>query len=98
MDTFGCFVSFVTDNSMSIPVGEVFFFVLVETVLLLLGRHKTGLIVTLCFVIYWGFFLNFESMVNVLGATSLGIPLYIFSGVCLVALVLVGSFVEADSR
>jgi len=98
MDALSCLLSFITDKHFSIPLGEVFLFVVLIAVFLLLGKHKIGLLVTLCFVIYLGFFLNFDYLVEILGDTSVGIPLYIFFGVALVALVIVGYFIEPEYR
>ena len=92
----GNFIEFVSDQRFSVPLGQVIIFVVVNSVCLLMGRHKLGLLVSYLFVFYWGYFFNREHLTDALGSTQWGLIVYIFAGVLMVIMTILGFF--RDSR
>jgi hypothetical protein len=93
MDTLSSILEFLSSKELSVPLGQVILFVLVNSLCLLYGRYKLGLLVSYCFVLYWGFIFNFKYFTDLLGNTTFGMPIYVFSGVVMLVLVVIGFFV-----
>ena len=96
MGIFANFYNFITDKSLSVPLGELMIFIIFISMFLLYGRHKLGLICTFCFVLYWGFFINFRYFLTILDETTIGMPLYIFSGIAMLMLIITDFFLESS--
>ncbi len=94
MDIIIAFLEFINDKDLSIPVGEVIIFVVINSLCLLSGRFKLGLLISYCFVFYWGFLFNKDFFVDILGNTTLGLYIYALSGFAMVIVALIGFFVE----
>lgn len=90
----GDLLGFLTDKEFSIPLGQVVIFVLLNSLFILFGKYKLGLLLSYCFVFYWGFIFNLKYFVNILGATTIGMPLYIFFGIMMLVLAIIGFFAE----
>jgi hypothetical protein len=97
MDSFKPILEFMTDQTFSIPLGEFLLFIVLNSIFILLGRHKMGLLVTYIFVLYWGYVFNASYFMDMLGNTTWGMPIYIFSGVAMVILVILGFFLGSKS-
>ncbi len=78
-----------------IPVWEVILFVVIISICLLLGRNRMGLVSSYCFVFYWGFISNMTNFSTMLGNSSWGMPLYVFSGFLMFIVAITGFFVES---
>ncbi len=88
--------SFLTDGGgLSVPFGQVLLFVVVNSFCLLFARYKLGLLITYCFVFYWGFILNREYFIDRWGNTSWGLIVYVFAGILMVIVFAIGFF-QAD--
>lgn len=96
METIATLYDFITDKTISVPLGELIIFITFISFFLLYGNHRMGLITTFCFVLYWGFIINFNYFVSILGETSIGMPIYVLSGVSMVILIIVGFFLEPN--
>ena len=95
METIASLYNFITDKTVSVPLGELIIFITFISFFLLYGNHKMGLLVTFCFVLYWGFIINFNYFVSILGETSIGLPIYLLSGISMVILIILGFFLES---
>ena len=85
---------FITDKSISIPLGEMIVFVLLVSIFMLYRMYRLGLITAFCFVFYWGFVINFGNFAAMLADSSAGMAVYVLFGLFLVILVIIGSFQE----
>jgi hypothetical protein len=88
-------VNVLTGQEFTIPVWEVILFVIIISACLLLGRNRMGLVASYCFVFYWGFISNMTNFTTMLGNSSWGMPLYVFSGFLMFIVVITGFFVES---
>ncbi|MBI5427809.1 MAG: hypothetical protein HZA02_05960 [Nitrospinae bacterium] len=86
------FTKFIFDHDMCIPLGQIMFFVVVISVCLLLKKHSLGLMTAYLFVFYCGFISQNEQFVSVLGENSKGMFFYVFSGLFMAVMLLVGFF------
>ncbi|MBI3600152.1 MAG: hypothetical protein HY097_05870 [Nitrospinae bacterium] len=94
MDIVIAFLEFINDKDLSIPLGEVITFVFINSLCLLSGRFKLGLLISYCFVFYWGFLFNKDYFVDILGNSSMGLYIYALSGFAMIIIALIGFFVE----
>ncbi|MFO0754119.1 MAG: hypothetical protein U0411_12455 [Thermodesulfovibrionales bacterium] len=93
MQTLGNFLKFFTDtSSLAIPFGQMLIFVVLNSFCLLLGKYKLGLLVSYCFVLYWGFISNREFFIDTFGRTTWGLIIYALSGIAMVVVLIVGFF------
>lgn len=88
------FLSFLLDHNFSIPLGQVVLYVMLSSLFILFSMHKTGLLVSYGFVLYWGYVFNSRYFMELLGETSIGIPIYVMTGVAMALLSIVGFFLE----
>jgi len=89
------FILFLSDEKLVLPFGQVIFFTFLVSLCFLFGRNKLGLLIAYNFVFYWGFILNHEYFINILGDTSGYFFLYFFCGLVASLLTLIGSFKES---
>ncbi len=87
-------VEFLTAKEFSVPVWEVILLVVINSICLLLGRHRLGLIVSYLFVFYWGFIINKGYFIDLLGNMTWGLYVYAISGVLMVVIAVIGFFVK----
>lgn len=85
-------IDFISDQSFSIPLGQVVILIVVNSLCLLIGHHKLGLIVSYLFVFYWGYFYNRELLTDALGNTTWGLVLYVLAGMLMIIMVILGFF------
>ncbi|MEW6739522.1 MAG: hypothetical protein ACOYU2_01015 [Nitrospirota bacterium] len=90
------FMEFFSDKEFAIPLGQVVIFVIINSFCLLFGKHKMGLLISYCFVMYWGFIFNQTYFINILGKTSWGLTVYIFAGVVMFITIIIGYFQHKD--
>jgi hypothetical protein len=67
-------------------------FFVANSLCLLMGRFRLGLLLSYTFVFYWGFIYNREYLLGLLGKTEWGILLYVLSGAIILFTFLVASF------
>jgi hypothetical protein len=82
--------AFSSTEHFAVPALQVFLLMLVNSVCMLLERHKLGLLVSLCFAFYWGFVFNRAQFID--GASSTGLLVYLASGVAMIVVAIVGFF------
>jgi len=87
-------LGFFSDTTFSVPLAQVVIFVVLISLCMLLGRYRVGLVVTLGFVFFWSFVLNFRYFVDLLNTMAWGLQLYALSGLLLFAMILLGLFME----
>lgn len=86
---------FLNDKNFSVPLGQLVVFVVINSFCLLFGRYKLGLLLTYCFVFYWGFLFNKDYFVDMLGNTTWGLYIYAISGIAMSVTAMVGFFRES---
>lgn len=84
--------SFLSDKSLSVPLGQVLLFALLLTLCMLFGRYKLGLLVSYSFVFFWGFIFNRSYFIDLLGNTSIGLYTYTVLGFFMAVLAVIGMF------
>lgn len=89
-------VDFFSNEEFAIPLGQVVIFVIINSFCLLFGKHKMGLLISYCFVMYWGFIFNQTYFIDILGKTSWGLSVYIFAGVAMFITIIIGYFQHKD--
>jgi hypothetical protein len=87
-------LQFFSDKDFAVPLWEVILLVLINSICLLLGRHRLGLIVSYLFVFYWGFIFNSTYFVNMMGYFAWGLYIYAISGVVMAIIFLISFFVK----
>jgi len=97
MESVQTFLHLFSDATFTIPVGQVALFVIIVSICMLLGRHRIGLLVTLGFVFFWSFVLNFRYFVEMLESMTWGLQLYALAGLLLFAVIILGLFMERRS-
>ncbi len=90
------FIGFLSDTELAVPVGQNILFVLAITFCFLLKKYKLGLLITFCLVFFWGFIYNADHFINALGESSMGLTIYLYSGVGMALFVVVGFFRSDD--
>ncbi|MBF0463774.1 MAG: hypothetical protein HQK88_00665 [Nitrospirae bacterium] len=73
-------IGFLTDKEFSIPLAQMLLFVIANSVCLLLGKFRLGLVVTYMFVFFWGYIYKREFLIATFEKTEWGVPLYAFFG------------------
>lgn len=89
-------MGFLYTSELVIPVGQVVFYMFLSTLCFLLKKYKLGLMTSFAFVFYWGFLQSSVSFVDVLGKPTLGLFIYLFFGLMLASLALVGFFMDDE--
>jgi hypothetical protein len=85
---------FLGDTSFAVPLAQVVLFVAIIAFCLLLGRHRLGLVITLCFVFFWSFVLNFKFFVHLLNDVKWGLQIYALTALLMFGLIVLGLFVQ----
>lgn len=80
-----------SDIQFSVPLWQVTIFVIINSICLLIGTHKLGLLITYCFVFYWGFIFNLSNYVDIFKEDG-WLPLYAIAGFLMAGLIVVGFF------
>ena len=86
------FTELFSDQYFTIPAMQVVFFMLVNSLCLLFGRFKLGLLVSYCFAFYWGLVFNGSLFVDLWGNTTDGFTVYLVSGLAMLVIAVVGFF------
>ncbi|MBI4389131.1 MAG: hypothetical protein HY580_03040 [Nitrospinae bacterium] len=86
------FTKFIFDHDISIPLGQIMFFVVFISICLLLKKHSLGLMGTYLFVFYCGFISQNEQFVSTLGESTKGMVVYVFFGLFMAVMLLLGFF------
>ena len=84
--------SFLSDQTLSVPLSQVILFTFLMTLCMLFGRHKMGLLVSYSFVFYWGFIFNRNYFIDLLGNTTFGLYAYTLFGFLMAVLAIIGMF------
>jgi hypothetical protein len=90
-------LQFLSGKDFSVPLWEIALLVLINSICLLLGRHRLGLIVAYFFVFYWGFIFNSRYFLNMLGDLTWGLYIYVVLGIVMAIIFLIGLFVKTRS-
>lgn len=85
---------FLSDTSFAVPLAQVVLFVAIISLCLLLGRHRLGLVITLCFVFFWSFVLNFQFFVHLLNDVKWGLQIYALTALLMFGMIVLGLFVQ----
>jgi hypothetical protein len=94
MDLLNSFYEFFSGKEFSIPLWEVIAFVIFNTICLLFGRYRLGLVISYSFVFYWGFIFNMDNFVSMLDGTRWGMPIYTIAGISMFTMAVISFFVH----
>lgn len=84
----------ILSEHFSVPLWEVIVFIVINSICLLFGRTKMGLLISYSFVFYWGFIFNVQHFVSVFDKTPWGMAVYILSGFVMFGVAITGFFVQ----
>lgn len=82
----------LSTNDFIIPVGQIFSYMILNTICFYLRRYKLGLMVSFAFVFNWGFLHSAAIFVDMIGRPTMELFLYLVSGFMMTALIMVGFF------
>ncbi|MBF0488470.1 MAG: hypothetical protein HQK98_09940 [Nitrospirae bacterium] len=86
------FIGFLMNHNFTVTLGQIIMFFIANSLCLLMGRFRLGLLLSYTFIFYWGFIYNREYLLGILGGTEWGLMLYMFCGVVILFTFLVASF------
>ena len=87
-------VEFLLTKEFAIPVGQIVAYVFVSTLSFFFKRYKFGLLISFAFVFNWGFLHASTNFVDMMGKPTLGLIIYLFSGLVMAISAVVGFFRE----
>lgn len=87
-------LGFFNDTTFCVPLAQVVVFVALVSVCMLLGRYRMGLVITLSFVFFWSFVLNFKFFVGLLEDMPWGLQVYAACALLMFAMIILGLFVQ----
>ncbi|MFQ5451549.1 MAG: hypothetical protein ACE5E9_13050 [Nitrospinaceae bacterium] len=90
METISQSFGFISQISLPIPLTQIFFFALVCSVFLIIGKHKIGLLVSYAFTFYWAFVLNRAFLIKQFEPTTAGKYIYGIFGMVMALIAFVG--------
>jgi hypothetical protein len=79
-----------SDEDFSVPAMQVFLLMLMNSICLLLGRFKLGLLVSYCFAFYWGFVFNKDYFVGLHAVTPASLAVYAAGGMAMLVVAVIG--------
>jgi hypothetical protein len=79
-------------DHLAIPFGQMLLFIIINSLCLLLGRYKLGLLISYCFVLFWGYISNRPYFIDTFGQTSWGLVVYALAGIAMVVIFIFGFF------
>ena len=87
----------LTATQLSIPLLQVACLLTLTTLSLVFGRIKLALLISYCFTLYWGYFLNLD---NVTGAGPLMFDSFTFAyfgfGLAVISMAFVGFITQSE--
>lgn len=94
-ETSAGFFSFLTSTTLSVSLFEIIILTALGILLLLIGKHKIGLIVTILFVFYWVYISNRPQFLELIGNSTGYIALYILFAVVLLFAAAISFLIES---
>ncbi len=91
------FLSFFAESDLTIPAAQMFVYVVLINVFMLLGRYRLCYLLSLSFAFYWLFWLNKEVFVNAQGDLTGGIFYYLGAGLVFLIAIFI-SFSSMDKE
>ena len=85
---------FLLTNEFSIPLSQIVSYMFFSTICFFLRRYKTGLMVSFAYVFNWGFLHASANFADEMGKPTVGLFLYLASGLMMAVLVVIGFFRE----
>ncbi len=87
-------VEFLSTQEFTIPVMQVVFYMFLSTLCFFLKKYKLGLMISYAFIFNWGFLHSVSTFEKMAGKPTLGLLIYLVSGLGLAVLVVWGFFRE----
>jgi len=88
--------AFFSDSNLIIPLAQVTAYMFICAFCFLFRKHKLGLIISYCFVFYWGFIFGGEYFVNQQGENLMELYVYFACGLTTAILALISFFQTED--
>ena len=83
-------LEFLYNTEISIPVIQIVLLLVLSTGSLFFGKVKIALLVNYIFALYWGFFLNKEQIMSMVGESQTLMFMYFGLGVVVAILAVIG--------
>jgi hypothetical protein len=90
VESFDVLGGLFSDGDFAVPALQVFLLMLMNSICLLLGRFKLGLLVSYCFAFYWGFVFNRDYFVSAQAVTPAGLAVYAVAGLAMLVVAVIG--------
>ncbi len=87
-------MEFLSTTEFIIPVGQMVSYMFFSTLCFFFQKYKLGLMISFAYVFNWGFLHGTANFVDMMGKPSPGLFVYLFSGLMLATLAVVGFFRE----
>ena len=85
---------FLTTNEVSIPLMQVVSYMFFSSICFFLRKYKLGLMISFTYVFNWGFLHGSANFVDMMGKPTVGLFVYLASGLMMSILVVYGFFRE----
>ncbi|MFP4474143.1 MAG: hypothetical protein ACLFOY_01195 [Desulfatibacillaceae bacterium] len=89
-------MEFLYKTELSIPLIQIILLLLFSTLSLLFGRVKLALVINYVFALYWGYFLNRDTVFGDTGTAPWFTPVYFGFGILIAVLVLLSFYRHSD--
>ena len=90
MEFFDYILGFMADKEFTVPVAQVVTLIFLNSICLLIGKHKLGLLISYAFVFYWGFIFNRIHFISIMGENLIGLYVYAITGIAMLIMALLG--------
>lgn len=87
-------MEFLSANEFSIPLIQVVSYMFCSTFCFFFRKYKLGLLISYAYVFNWGFLHGSMHFVDMMGKPTMGMFVYLASGLMLAVLVVIGFFRE----
>ncbi len=85
---------FMATNQFAIPAGQVVSYMFFSTFCFFFRKYKLGLMISFAYVFNWGFLHGTANFVDMMGRPTMGLFVYLGSGLTMAVLVVIGFFRE----
>jgi hypothetical protein len=89
-------MGFLSTHEISIPFGQMVSYMFFSTLSFYFKRYKMGLMISFAYTFNWGFLHNSAIFADAMGRPTLGLFVYLASGLMMAVLVVVSFFREKE--
>jgi 4-hydroxybenzoate polyprenyltransferase len=89
-------MEFLSTHEISVPFGQMVSYMFFSTLSFYFKRYKMGLMISFAYTFNWGFLHNSAIFADEMGRPTLGLFVYLASGLMMAVLVVVSFFREKE--